>query len=76
MIKGNSAEKVSSVLEKYACLSKLLASYRSCPSSQSEDQLLAGLRWGSKRKILGNAQSKRMRDFFRSIRYTDDDDNT
>jgi len=75
MIKGNSAEKVSAILDKYACLSKLLASYDFCSSKESEDQLLAGLRWGAKRKILGNAQSKRIRDFFRSIRYTDDDNN-
>mmetsp|Transcript_18557 Transcript_18557/g.35016 ORF Transcript_18557/g.35016 Transcript_18557/m.35016 type:complete len:148 (-) Transcript_18557:85-528(-) len=73
MIKGNSADKVSSVLSKYPTSASLVQAYERCQDEEEECALLAGVRWGMKNKLLGNAQSTRIRHFFRQPYAYDDD---
>mmetsp|Transcript_34101 Transcript_34101/g.82597 ORF Transcript_34101/g.82597 Transcript_34101/m.82597 type:complete len:166 (+) Transcript_34101:292-789(+) len=74
LIKGNSAQKVKGILQKYRTAKQLIIAYSCCDNEEEEKRLLVDIRWGTRNAKIGPAQSEKVWAFFRENRYDDETD--
>mmetsp|Transcript_21964 Transcript_21964/g.30647 ORF Transcript_21964/g.30647 Transcript_21964/m.30647 type:complete len:449 (+) Transcript_21964:221-1567(+) len=71
MIKGNSADKVSAILQNHETALSLTEAYAGCGNIDEERGLFSQVRWGVSSRKFGQAQSEQIQKFFRQVRYDD-----